>query len=113
MLSARRFLALVALTWVPRLVAQSAPASTVTSTPPLRVIRAGPTGDANPLAQITVTFDRPIAGSLDRVIDPATVARLVADARRARDQCQAHPRNGRVGARHGRSVRPPSQVDAD
>jgi len=76
MLSARRFLALLALTWVPRLVAQNAPASAAPSTPPLRVIRAGPTGDANPLAQITVTFDRPIAGSLDRVIDPATVLRV-------------------------------------
>ena len=44
--------------------------------PPLRVIRAAPTGDANPLAQITATFDRPVAGSLDRSVDPATVLRV-------------------------------------
>jgi uncharacterized protein YfaS (alpha-2-macroglobulin family) len=74
--SARRFLALVVLTWTPRLVAQNASASAATSGPPLRVIRAGPTGDANPLSQITVTFDRPVAGSLDRVVDPATVFRV-------------------------------------
>jgi hypothetical protein len=74
--SARSFLALLALTWVPRLVAQNAPASPGMSSPPLRVIRAGPTGDANPLAQITVTFDRPVAGSLDRIVDPATVFRV-------------------------------------
>ncbi|MEO7458010.1 MAG: Ig-like domain-containing protein, partial [Gemmatimonadaceae bacterium] len=42
----------------------------------LRVIRAAPNGTANPLSKITVTFDRPVAGSLDRTIDPATILRI-------------------------------------
>jgi alpha-2-macroglobulin len=40
---------------------------------PLRVIRSSPTGDAVPTAEITVTFDRPVAGSLDRSTDPTTI----------------------------------------
>src|SRR5687768_2997686 len=40
---------------------------------PLRIIRTTPIGDAGPLPAITVTFDRPVAGSLDRTVDPATV----------------------------------------
>ena len=40
---------------------------------PLRVIRSTPTGDAIPTAEISVTFDRPVAGSLDRSVDPATI----------------------------------------
>ncbi|AHG93764.1 alpha-2-macroglobulin domain protein 2 (plasmid) [Gemmatirosa kalamazoonensis] len=43
---------------------------------PLRVIRATPAGDAAPSAEIAVTFDRPVAGSLDRTVDPATVLRV-------------------------------------
>lgn len=39
----------------------------------LHVLRAGPTGDASPAASVTVSFDRPVAGSLDRSVDPATV----------------------------------------
>jgi uncharacterized protein YfaS (alpha-2-macroglobulin family) len=42
----------------------------------LRVIRVTPSSDANPLAQITVTFDRPVAGSLDRAVDPAPLLRV-------------------------------------
>ena len=41
--------------------------------PPLRVIRALPEGDADSGALISVTFDRPVAGSLDRSVDPRTV----------------------------------------
>ncbi|MEO7987839.1 MAG: hypothetical protein ABI766_15030, partial [Gemmatimonadales bacterium] len=41
--------------------------------PPLRVIRALPEGNADPGALISVTFDRPVAGSLDRSVDPKTV----------------------------------------
>ncbi|HEU5170768.1 MAG TPA: alpha-2-macroglobulin family protein [Gemmatimonadales bacterium] len=37
---------------------------------PLRVLRATPSGDAPPTAHVTVTFDRPVAGSLDRSVDP-------------------------------------------
>src|SRR5688500_3237316 len=40
---------------------------------PLRVTRTTPSGDAVPTAEITVTFDRPVAGSLDRTVDPTTI----------------------------------------
>ena len=43
---------------------------------PLRVTRTTPSGDAVPTAEITVTFDRPVAGSLDRTVDPATILRI-------------------------------------
>jgi len=42
----------------------------------LRVVRVTPTGDASPMAQISVTFDRPVAGSLDRTVDPTTILRI-------------------------------------
>ena len=32
----------------------------------LKVLRAAPSADAAPTAPVTVTFDRPVAGSLDR-----------------------------------------------
>ncbi len=41
--------------------------------PALRVIRTTPDPDAPPNAVITVTFDRPVAGSLDRTVDPAGI----------------------------------------
>ena len=44
--------------------------------PPLRVIRATPAGTADPASAVTVTFDRPVAGSLDRTVDPKTVLAL-------------------------------------
>ncbi len=40
---------------------------------PLRVIRVTPADDANPASVITVTFDRPVAGSLDKSVDPRSV----------------------------------------
>lgn len=43
---------------------------------PLRVIRVTPTDEANPSSIITVAFDRPVAGSLDRSVDPKTVVSL-------------------------------------
>src|SRR5687767_2702344 len=43
---------------------------------PLRVIRATPSGTAAPTATVTVTFDRPVAGSLDRTVDPASIFRI-------------------------------------
>src|SRR5690349_1562540 len=43
---------------------------------PLRVIRSTPAGDAVPTAEISVTFDRPVAGSLDRSVDPTTIFRV-------------------------------------
>ena len=64
-----RFLAPAAL-----LVASLLPAPATDQ--PLRVLRALPTEDASPNAQIRVTFDRPVAGSLDRSVDPRTVLRI-------------------------------------
>ena len=37
--------------------------------PALQVLRASPEGSAAPTAPVTVTFDRPVAGSLDRTVD--------------------------------------------
>src|SRR6185369_12984688 len=56
------------------LLLAAAVAADVTS--PLRVIRALPEGDADAGALISVTFDRPVAGSLDRSVDPRTVLTL-------------------------------------
>ena len=39
----------------------------------LHVIRVAPTGSAEPTAVVTVTFDRPVAGSLDGTVDPRTI----------------------------------------
>ncbi|NOT09298.1 MAG: hypothetical protein HOP28_13970, partial [Gemmatimonadales bacterium] len=44
--------------------------------PPLRVIRTTPGEEANPASQVTVTFDRPVVGSVDRSVDPRTVLSL-------------------------------------
>src|ERR1041384_641992 len=49
--------------------------------PPLRVIRTTPAGSADPASAITVTFDRPVAGSLDRTVDPKTVLALEPEVR--------------------------------
>jgi uncharacterized protein YfaS (alpha-2-macroglobulin family) len=43
---------------------------------PVRVMRVSPTGDASPLAPVTVTFDRPVAGSLDYSIDAKSIFRM-------------------------------------
>src|SRR6266545_1653478 len=43
---------------------------------PLRVLRATPADGAAPASTITVTFDRPVAGSLDRTIDPRAIITL-------------------------------------
>ncbi len=44
--------------------------------PALRVLRATPTGDAAPTTEITVAFDRPVAGSLDRTVDARTLFQI-------------------------------------
>ena len=54
----------------------SVAAFTADAPTPLRVIRVTPPGDANPSSVFTVTFDRPVAGSLDRSVDPRTVLTL-------------------------------------
>ena len=54
----------------------------------LRVIRTTPGPEAAPTAAITVTFDRPVVGSLDRVVDPASILAIepaVAGTREWRD----------------------------
>ncbi len=40
---------------------------------PLRVLRVTPAADPGPASVITVSFDRPVAGSLDRTVDPAAI----------------------------------------
>ena len=42
----------------------------------LQVLRVTPAADAAPTASVTVTFDRPVAGSLDRSVDPAGIFRI-------------------------------------
>jgi uncharacterized protein YfaS (alpha-2-macroglobulin family) len=42
----------------------------------LHVLRVTPSSDAAPTATITVTFDRPVAGSLDRTVDPKAIFSL-------------------------------------
>ncbi len=44
--------------------------------PALQVLRVSPSGDASPASTITVTFDRPVAGSLDRTVDPAAIFKI-------------------------------------
>ena len=45
--------------------------------PQLRILRALPQGDAGPLAVVTVSFDRPIAASLEGVaVDPARILHI-------------------------------------
>ncbi|HEU4563859.1 MAG TPA: MG2 domain-containing protein [Gemmatimonadaceae bacterium] len=43
---------------------------------PLKVLRVTPLGAAAPGTAITVTFDRPVAGSLDRTVDPRHILRI-------------------------------------
>ncbi|MBA3317904.1 MAG: hypothetical protein H0T50_07400, partial [Gemmatimonadales bacterium] len=44
--------------------------------PELRVLRVIPTEAAAPTATVTITFDRPVAGSLDRTVDPRGLFRI-------------------------------------
>ena len=61
----------------PRLALLVAAAAVVADVPsPLKVIRITPQGDADPATIVTVTFDRPVAGSLDRTVDPRSVLRF-------------------------------------
>ena len=61
----------------PRLALLVFAAAIAADTPlPIKVIRVAPTGDADPATIVTVTFDRPVAGSLDRTVDPRSVLRF-------------------------------------
>jgi uncharacterized protein YfaS (alpha-2-macroglobulin family) len=42
----------------------------------LHVLRVTPSGDAAPTSSVTITFDRPVAGSLDRIVDPKSIFSL-------------------------------------
>ena len=71
-----RFAAAALVALLPSLAPLTSPLA-AQDTPPLRVIRTAPSAQtASALSQIAVTFDRPVAGSLDRVVDPATVMRI-------------------------------------
>jgi uncharacterized protein YfaS (alpha-2-macroglobulin family) len=43
---------------------------------PLRILRTSPTDEADRSARILVTFDKPVAGSLDRTVDPAKIVQV-------------------------------------
>ena len=43
---------------------------------PLRILRATPSGDSGPATVIMVSFDRPVAGSLDRTVEAKTILRI-------------------------------------
>ncbi|HWA59185.1 MAG TPA: Ig-like domain-containing protein, partial [Gemmatimonadales bacterium] len=61
----------------PRVVA--AVAAAVIATEPqtsLQVLSSSPTGEASLTASIQVIFDRPVAGSLDRSVDPAAIVSI-------------------------------------
>ena len=45
----------------------------------LRVLRFVPSEDASPTAAVTITFDRPVAGSLDRTVNPKGIFRIEPD----------------------------------
>jgi hypothetical protein len=42
----------------------------------LTVIRVHPSGPADPRTEITVTFDRPVSGGLDAIVDAASIFRI-------------------------------------
>jgi hypothetical protein len=39
-------------------------------------LRVNPSADAAPNSAVEITFDRPVAGSLDRTVDPAGIVRV-------------------------------------
>jgi uncharacterized protein YfaS (alpha-2-macroglobulin family) len=43
----------------------------------LRVLRVVPSGEASPTTAVTITFDRPVAGSLDRTVDPRAIFTII------------------------------------
>src|SRR4051812_40881946 len=43
---------------------------------PLRVIRVTPDKEGGVSSKITVSFDRPVAGSLDQTVDPASIVHV-------------------------------------
>src|SRR5256885_8197778 len=48
-------------------------AYTTSGQEPLKILRTAPTDEAAPTSVVTVTFDRPVAGSLERTVDPKAI----------------------------------------
>ena len=48
-------------------------AYTTSGPEPLKILRTAPTDEAAPTSVVAVTFDRPVAGSLDRTVDPKAI----------------------------------------
>src|SRR2546427_7286619 len=48
-------------------------AYTTSGPEPLKVLRTAPSDEAAPTSVVAVTFDRPVAGSLDRTVDPKAI----------------------------------------
>src|SRR5881398_1809399 len=48
-------------------------AYTTSGPEPLKILRTAPTDEAVPTSVVAVTFDRPVAGSLDRTVDPKAI----------------------------------------
>src|SRR5256885_6542739 len=48
-------------------------AYTTSGQEPLKILRTAPSDEAAPTSVVTVTFDRPVAGSLERTVDPKAI----------------------------------------
>src|SRR5690348_11946417 len=61
-----------------RILPLAAAAATLLMSPhaPLRVVRATPVGSTTPITEISVSFDRPIAGAVETAPDPKKVLQL-------------------------------------
>jgi uncharacterized protein YfaS (alpha-2-macroglobulin family) len=55
------------------LAALTASGLAVSQQPALQVLRVSPSGAARPTDEVTVTFDRPVAGQLDATVDPRSI----------------------------------------
>ena len=62
--------------WSLRLAASAGLVLVAGPAPELRVLRVVPAGEASPTAAVTITFDRPVAGSLDRTVEPGAIFRI-------------------------------------
>ena len=63
-------------TVVSTLLSLSPPTPTLTAQQPVRVLRHAPADTARPGDVITISFDRPVAGSLERTPDLSRVVRI-------------------------------------
>jgi hypothetical protein len=60
---------------------------------PLKILRTAPAEEAAPTSVVTVTFDRPVAGSLDRTVDPKVIF-TIDPAVKPRSTRTRYPRSG-------------------